>query len=78
LSIIASFLVDVLTRGPVEEAGSLIIVFRLFRVFKIIEESGTAAEETLDGLQEKISELEKENATLRQRRVAEISGTHEE
>jgi len=66
-AILVSFLVDVLTRGPFEEAGSLIIILRLFRVFKIVEESGTVAQETLEGLDEKIQKLEEENSTLRQR-----------
>lgn len=33
--ITASFVVDVVLRGVVEEVGSLIIVLRLFRVFKV-------------------------------------------
>lgn len=63
----ASFLVDVLTHGPVEEAGSLIIILRLFRVFKIVEESSTVATETVEGYEEKIKELRSENQDLRQR-----------
>lgn len=66
-AILASFLIDALTRGPVEEAGSLIIILRLFRIFKIVEESGTVAQETLEGFDGRIKELEKENSTLRQR-----------
>lgn len=66
-AILASFLIDALTRGPVEEAGSLIIILRLFRVFKIIEESGTIATEEMDGYAGKIRQLEQENANLRQR-----------
>lgn len=65
----ASFLVDVLTHGPVEEAGSLIIILRLFRVFKIVEESSTVATETVEGYEEKIRELKKENGELRERIV---------
>ena len=60
-------MVDVCLHGPVEEAGTLIIILRLFRVFKIVEESGTVAEETLDQLQERLEGLEKENETLRRR-----------
>ncbi len=67
MAIMASFLVDVLTRGPVEEVGSLIIVLRLFRVFKIVEESGTVATEEMEGYEEKIRRLEEENEKLRQR-----------
>lgn len=66
-AIVASFLVDVLTHGPVEEAGSLIIILRLFRVFKIVEESGTVATETLEDYEEKIRRLKAENEDLRQR-----------
>ena len=62
--------------GPVEEAGTLIIILRLFRVFKIVEESSTVAEETLDQLQEKVETLEKENETLR-RRLESEGAAHE-
>jgi len=57
----------VLTHGPVEEAGSLIIILRLFRVFKIVEESSTVATEEMEGYEEKIRKLEEENKDLRQR-----------
>lgn len=66
-AILASFLVDALTRGPVEEAGSLIIILRLFRVFKIVEESGTVATEQLESYEGKIKDLEEENVQLRKR-----------
>lgn len=69
-AIVASFLVDVLTQGPVEEAGSLIIILRLFRVFKIVEESGTVATDQIEGYEEKIRTLEEENSNLRQRVVS--------
>ena len=62
--------------GPVEEAGTLIIILRLFRVFKIVEESSTVAEETLDQLQEKIETLEKDNEALR-RRLGSGGAAHE-
>jgi len=51
----------------VEEAGSLIIILRLFRVFKIVEESSTVATEEMEGYEEKIRKLEEENKDLRQR-----------
>lgn len=66
-TIVVSFLVDVLTHGPVEEAGSLLIILRLFRVFKIVEESSTVPVEEIAGYAEKIRGLEKENDSLRQR-----------
>lgn len=60
LVIVAGFVVDVLLRGPVEEAGSLIVVGRLWRVFKIIEEFSAGADDQIEELQERIEGLEKE------------------
>jgi voltage-gated hydrogen channel 1 len=58
--IIAGFIVDVLLHGTIQEAGSLVVVGRLWRVFKIIEEFSTGAQEQIEGLQERIEQLEKE------------------
>ncbi|EXJ82071.1 hypothetical protein A1O1_08140 [Capronia coronata CBS 617.96] len=60
LVIIAAFIIDVLLRGPLEEAGSLVVVFRLWRIFKIIEEFSTGAADELEELQERIEALERE------------------
>lgn len=38
LVIIASFTIDVLLHGTIEEIASLVVILRLWRVFKIIEE----------------------------------------
>jgi len=72
--IIAAFVVDVLLHGPVEEAGSLVVVGRLWRVFKIIEEFSSGAEDEMADMQERLEELErdrdrviKENQELRYR-----------
>ena len=62
--IVAAFIVDVLLRGPLEEAGSLVVVLRLWRVFKIIEEFSSGAEDELAELQERITELEHEKAEV--------------
>lgn len=64
--IIAGFILDVLLRGPVEEAASLIVVLRLWRVFKIIEELSVGAQEQMESLETRIEELQKENADLRE------------
>ena len=56
----AGFIVDVLLHGTIEEAGSLVVIGRLWRVFKIIEEFSSGAEDQIEGLQERIEELEKE------------------
>ncbi|KAJ4503847.1 hypothetical protein HRR78_007992 [Exophiala dermatitidis] len=61
LVIIVAFVIDVLLRGgPLEEAGSLVVVLRLWRVFKIIEEFSSGAADEVDELQERIEALERE------------------
>lgn len=78
----AGFIVDVLLRGPVEEAGSLIVVGRLWRVFKIIEEFSAGADDQIEELQERIEQLEKdcenfktENESLRLRNTPKPDGS---
>ena len=63
--IVAAFVLDVLLRGPLEEAGSLVVVLRLWRVFKIIEEFSTGAEDSMAELYEKIADLEREREDVR-------------
>lgn len=63
--IVASFLVDVLTRGVVEEVASLIIILRLWRFVKIIEELSVAGSEQMEDLEMRVERLEEENASLR-------------
>jgi hypothetical protein len=73
--ILTSFLIDVILKaGTIEEAGSLIIVLRLWRVFKIIEEFSAGADDQISELQQKVHELQrqkdealKEADTLRHR-----------
>jgi uncharacterized protein Yka (UPF0111/DUF47 family) len=48
-------------RGTVEEAGSLVVVGRLWRVFKIIEELSSGAADQIEELQGRIEDLEEEN-----------------
>ncbi len=63
--IIAGFVVDVCLRGVIEEVGSLVVIGRLWRVFKIIEEFSGAAEDQLGALEEQIEGLEEEKSGLR-------------
>lgn len=63
--IVLGFVVDVVLKGVLEEVGSLVVVLRLWRVFKIIEELSAGAEEQMEGLSERVEELEKENEELR-------------
>lgn len=59
-----SFVVDVLLRGILEEIASLVIVLRLWRVFKIIEELSVGSQEQTEGLRQRIEALEKEKSQL--------------
>ena len=79
--IIAGFVVDVLLHGILEEAGSLIVVGRLWRVFKIIEEFSAGADDRIEELQERIEALEKEcegfndeNVVLRRQVDGKLAG----
>lgn len=62
--IIASFVIDVCLKGILEEAGSVVVILRLFRVIKIVDEFKVEAEEQLDDLKETIERLERENGQL--------------
>lgn len=65
LVILASFSTDVLLHGIVEEIASLVVILRLFRFFKIIEEFSVGAQEQMEGLQTQVEALERENGRLR-------------
>ncbi|KAE8140209.1 hypothetical protein BDV38DRAFT_27621 [Aspergillus pseudotamarii] len=67
LVIIVAFGVDVALHGIEEELGSLIVVLRLWRVFKIIEELESANEDTLEEYEHEIERLRQDNTYLRQR-----------
>jgi hypothetical protein len=62
--IIASFVIDVLLRGILEEVASLVIILRLWRVFKIIEELSVGAQEQTEALHQQIELLEQEKSQL--------------
>lgn len=55
---------EILLRGPLEEAGSLVVALRLWRVFKIIEEFSSGAEDELAELEVRITDLEHEKAKI--------------
>ena len=71
--IIAGFVVDVCLKGVLEEVGSIVVVLRLWRVFKIIEEFSAGAEEEMDAMAEKIERLQRENEELK-REMAGLKG----
>lgn len=62
--IVASFVIDVLLRGILEEVASLVIILRLWRVFKIIEELSVGAQEQTEALRERIELLEREKSQM--------------
>ncbi|KAF2100543.1 hypothetical protein NA57DRAFT_74149 [Rhizodiscina lignyota] len=65
--IIVGFVVDVLLHGVLEEIASLVVVLRLWRVFKIIEELSAGAQEQMEGLEERVEVLEDEKRNLEMR-----------
>ncbi|KAM0229954.1 hypothetical protein ACHAP5_011498 [Fusarium lateritium] len=63
--VLVGFVTDVILRGIVEEVASLIVVMRLWRVVKIIEELGLGAQEQTEELSEKLEQCRKVNEGLR-------------
>jgi len=74
---VAGFVVDVLLHGILEEVASLVVVLRLWRFFKIIEEFTVGAQEQMDGLVLRIENLELENRDLKDR-LRKSKGNDEE
>lgn len=66
LVIIAGLIIDILLRGTLEEIGSIVVVLRLWRVLKIIDELSAGAAEQMEPLTERIEDLESENKELKQ------------
>ncbi|TIA39981.1 hypothetical protein D6C78_02913 [Aureobasidium pullulans] len=62
--IVASFVIDVLLRGILEEVASLVIILRLWRVIKIMEELSVGAQEQTEALRERIELLEHEKSQM--------------
>ncbi|KAF3400746.1 Voltage-gated hydrogen channel 1 [Talaromyces pinophilus] len=67
LVIVLAFILDVALRGVVEELGSLVVVLRLWRVFKIIEEMGEVSAEMMDKYEEELDNLKRENSKLKRK-----------
>ena len=64
-----SFAIDVAARGLVEEIGSLVIVLRLWRLVKIVEEVSVGASEGMEELEARLVALERDKAELEARLV---------
>ncbi|OLN85574.1 Voltage-gated hydrogen channel 1 [Colletotrichum chlorophyti] len=63
--IATSFVVDVISHGVVEEIASLVIVFRLFRFVKVVEEMSMGAAERMEGLERQLADLRRENGEMK-------------
>lgn len=62
-------------KGVLEEVGSIVVVLRLWRVFKIIEEFSSGAEEEMNALSERAERLEAENEQLKRDLLVAIKAT---
>ncbi len=78
--IFSSFVIDALLHGEIEEVASLIVILRLWRIFKIVEEFTSAAKESMEDLEQRCEELEEENRRLKEelKEVKRKYGEHEE
>ncbi|CAM1510966.1 Fc.00g084790.m01.CDS01 [Cosmosporella sp. VM-42] len=81
--VVAGFITDVVLRGIVEEVASLIVVMRLWRVIKIIEELSLGAQEQGEEMELKMNELRNDNDLLKKevsrlRRTLDKAGVHNE
>jgi voltage-gated hydrogen channel 1 len=63
--IVGSFLIDLLTHGILEEIGSLVIILRLWRFVKIVEELSAGASERMEEIEGRVTDLERENTELK-------------
>ncbi|KAJ4026839.1 hypothetical protein NW752_001796 [Fusarium irregulare] len=71
--VIAGFITDVALRGIIEEVASLIVVMRLWRVIKIIEEISLGAQEQNEKLNEMLEDCKRENETLK-KEISQLRG----
>jgi len=62
---VLSFVVDVFVHGVLEEIGSLVIILRLWRLAKIVEELSVGASERMEDIEGKVGKLERENTDLK-------------
>ena len=58
-------MIDVCLKGVLEEAGSIVVILRLWRVFKIVEEFSAGASDQMESMTEQIEELKAENQGLK-------------
>ncbi|KAL5408545.1 hypothetical protein PMIN06_001976 [Paraphaeosphaeria minitans] len=64
--IVVSFIFEISLQGVEEEVASLIVILRLLRVVKIVDEISVGAEAQMSDLEQRLELLEKENSGLRE------------
>lgn len=69
--VIASFVVDVVLRGVLEDIASLVVALRLWRFVRILDEFSFGADEQMSELRHQIQDLETQNALLTRRLARE-------
>ena len=57
-------MIDVALRGITHDVASLVVILRLFRFVKIVDEFSAAAEEQMAGYESRIDDLEADNKKL--------------
>jgi hypothetical protein len=60
-----SLVIDLVVHGVAEEIASLVIILRLWRFVKIVEELSVGASERMEEITMKLEAMEKENDELR-------------
>ncbi|KAG7107853.1 hypothetical protein HYQ45_018203 [Verticillium longisporum] len=65
--IVMSFVVDLLSHGIIEDIASLVIVFRLFRFAKMVEEMSMGAAERIESMASELDKLRTVNTLLKER-----------
>lgn len=73
--IIASFVIDLLSHGIVEDIASLVIIFRLFRFVKLVEEMSVGASVEMEAMNQELEKLQRENRQLKTD-LAQAHGEH--
>ncbi|KAI9711097.1 MAG: hypothetical protein M1812_007291 [Candelaria pacifica] len=63
--IIATFVVSLALRGTLEETARLVVLLRLWRVVRLMYQSGTATQAEMDDMDARIETLERENGKLK-------------
>ncbi|RYP27232.1 hypothetical protein DL767_007765 [Monosporascus sp. MG133] len=63
--IVVGFGADLLEHGTAEEIASLVVILRLWRIVKLVDEVPVQASEQTGDLRRKIEDLEKQNQDLR-------------